>query len=72
MLLENHGRAYRSLETVDFLSFDDFAKRSDSAAILFPVVRQRAEETLYFGGSVEPLDEFPLGGCEAFCVGNHA
>ena len=72
MLLENDGRADSSLETVSFVSFDDFAKRAHRAAILLPVVRQRIEEALNFERSVEPLDEFPLGGREAFFVRNHA
>ena len=72
MLFENHRRTHRSFETVHSPSFDDLTERANRAAVLLPVVRERTEEPLYFQRGVEPLDEFPLGGREAFCVGNHA
>ena len=72
VLFEYHCRADCRFETVSFLSFENFTKRSNSAAILLPVVRERTEVALYPKRSVELLDEFPLGIRETFCVGNHA
>ena len=36
MLLQNNRGAYRSFETVSFVSFNEFAKRSHGAAVQSP------------------------------------
>jgi len=72
MLLEYHCRTNRSFQAVRLIPFYNFAKGSDRATVLLPVVRERTEVALYSKRCVEPLDEFPLGSREAFGVGNHA
>ena len=71
MLLKNDRGADRRFEAVSFVSFDEFAKRSERASISFAVVRHRAEEALHLDRRVEPLHQFPLGCGEAVFVGFH-
>jgi len=72
VLFQNHCRTHRSFQTVRFLTFHHFAKRSHSAPVALPVVRHRAEEALHLRRSVESLDQFPLGRSEAFFIRDHA